>query len=264
MWRQYLESLTHDENCFVTLTYSPENLPGAGNLEPGHVSLWLKRLRWVLSPVRIRYFLAGEYGDETFRPHYHLSLFGVSGDTVVTSPSGPDSVANLIARTWAKGNVHVAEFNELTAQYIAGYVTKKMNQKDDPRLQGRVPEFARMSRRPGIGANAMGTIAAAWLKSKANGSPPTFLTLGRRKIMLGRYMLKKLREACGLTPDQIDELKSEVSYESSLEMQALLLRQLSATPLAPVTAKTLYFDETNQKVLQVESRHRIYKKRSTL
>lgn len=231
---------------------------------PEHVSLWLKRFRWLLAPVRVRFFLAGEYGDETFRPHYHLSLFGVSGDTLVPTPSGPERVSDIICSSWAKGNVHVAEFNELTAQYIAGYVTKKMTQKDDPRLLGRPPEFARMSRRPGIGANAMQTIADTWRKSNLPGSPPTYLQIGRRKINLGRFMLQKLREACGLSPEEINEIKSEVTYEQSLQMQALLLRELQTAPRAPTTAKTLHYDQNKQKVIQIETKHRIFKKRSTL
>lgn len=36
----------------------------------------MKRLRKYLEPVKVRFFACGEYGDNTYRPHYHLILFG--------------------------------------------------------------------------------------------------------------------------------------------------------------------------------------------
>lgn len=257
-WRQYFESLCHQENCFVTLTYDDGNLPAGGNLQPDHVQLWLKRFRKALSPTRIRFFLVGEYGDLSLRPHYHLSVFGVSGDTILDGGQGADTVAGIIARTWAKGIVHVAEFNETTAQYVCGYVVKKMTSADDPRLKGRHPEFARMSRRPGLAADAMKVVAKSLLAQK--GPLPDHLLVGKRKVLLGRYVLQKLREAVGLSPDQISELKSLVSYENSLEMSAVLTDRLRDAPLSPVTSTTLYYEQTSQKVIQIETRSRIYRK----
>lgn len=257
-WRQYFESLCHQENCFVTLTYDDGNLPAGGNLQPDHVQLWLKRFRKALSPTRIRFFLVGEYGDLSLRPHYHLSVFGVSGDTLLDGGQGADTVSGIIARTWAKGIVHVAEFNETTAQYVCGYVVKKMTSADDPRLKGRHPEFARMSRRPGLAADAMKVVAKSLLAQK--GPLPDHLLVGKRKVLLGRYVLQKLREAVGLSPGQISELKSLVSYENSLEMSAVLTDRLRDAPLSPVTSTTLYYEQTSQKVIQIETRSRIYRK----
>lgn len=264
MWRQYLESLSHDENCFVTLTYSPEHLPAGGNLEPLHVQLWLKKLRKALHPIRIRYFLVGEYGDESERAHYHLSLFGVSGNTLVPRASGPTTLPNLIASTWSYGLIHVGEFNELTAQYVAGYVTKKMTREGDPRLNGRVPEFARMSLRPGIGADAMAIVANTFQAARLNEPLPTSLKIGRRTINLGRFLLSKLRIAAGLTPEQIQALKSEVALENSINLQALLQDAITASPRQALTVTDVYLQEVKQKILQVEARHNIYKKRSSL
>lgn len=264
MWRQYLESLTHDESCFITLTYRPENLPAGGNLEPLHLQLWLKKLRKRLSPLRVRFFAVGEYGDETERAHYHLSLFGVSGNTVVPSSSGPVLFPQVVADSWSHGLIHVGEFNELTAQYVAGYVTKKMTREGDPRLNGRVPEFARMSLRPGIGADAMAIVANTFQAARLNEPLPTSLKIGRRTINLGRFLLSKLRIAAGLTPEQIQALKSEVALENSINLQALLQDAITASPRQALTVTDVYLQEVKQKILQVEARHNIYKKRSTL
>ena len=146
--RQVLESLTHTSNAFVTLTYNQENLPEDGSLVPRHLQLFFKRLRKNLDPIRVRFFSVGEYGDTSYRPHYHASLFGLGLQH-----------SQVIEKSWPHGFVQVAEFNYYTAQYTCGYVVKKMTKPDDTRLNGRYPEFARMSNRPGIGADAMEVIA---------------------------------------------------------------------------------------------------------
>ena len=79
-----LESQVHADNCFVTLTYDDEHLPRPHrpghwmpSLSPYHVTNFIKRLRRHYE-IPIRYFLAGEYGNDSQRPHYHLALFGLS------------------------------------------------------------------------------------------------------------------------------------------------------------------------------------------
>ena len=79
-FRLELEASLHEHNSFVTLTYADQFLPEDGSVNPRHTQLWLKRLRKVLDPRKVRFFLCGEYGDQTFRPHYHACLFGVGLD----------------------------------------------------------------------------------------------------------------------------------------------------------------------------------------
>lgn len=64
---------------FVTLTYNNWSLPEKG-LDSKHVQLFMKRLRINLNrylnyDVNLRFFLCGEYGSRTKRPHYHLLLW---------------------------------------------------------------------------------------------------------------------------------------------------------------------------------------------
>ncbi len=143
--RQVLESFMHDESVFVTLTYDEEHVHPDGHLVPDHVTRWLKRFRKAIYPLKVRYFLCGEYGDTSWRPHYHLSLFGVGR-----------WCEELIEETWPYGFVQVGDFNEQTAQYVAGYVVKKLTNEDHHALDGRPPEYARQSRRPGLDADAYG------------------------------------------------------------------------------------------------------------
>ena len=110
--------------------------------------------------LRLRYYLVGEYGDTTERPHYHICLFGYPpcayGQTRLFKNERPCCAwCSGLQDTWSQGNVFSAELNELSIQYCAGYVTKKMTSHEDIRLNGRHPEFARMSNRPGIGVPAL-------------------------------------------------------------------------------------------------------------
>lgn len=260
MWRQVLESFTHKENCFVTLTYDDDHLPAGGHLEPRSVQLWLKRARKELYPRRFRYFLVGEYGDVSRRPHYHLSLFGVS--SLSRNADTGEYFERSAARTWGKGFVQVAEFNELTAQYVAGYVVKKMTHANDPRLLGLSPEFARMSRRPGLGATAMGTISKALLDaglSWETGDIPHELRIGGKRIPLGRYLLGKLRKEVGFTDEYTKEVRDRASYERSVDMLGVFASKEGAASF-----REAYSTEIAQRLLDIEARSLIYSKRSKL
>lgn len=272
MWRQYLESITHDENCFVTLTYASKWLPSSGDLEPEVLRLAIGRVRAAIAPIKIRFFAVGEYGGQSLRPHYHLSLFGVSGDTILHSYGRPRFFRDIMFDCWGRSELQgymCAEFNELTAQYVSGYVTKKYTDLLDSRLEGKVPEFARMSRRPGIGRAAMGIVAESLIASGFGralvediGDVPRSLKIGRRSIPLGRYLLSALRESVGFTEAQIKEIKSRATYESQTEMSALLEASLNSQELG--SAKQIYLEGVKQKILQTETRNRIWRKNETL
>jgi len=148
----------------VTLTYAPEKLPTNGSLVPRDLQLFLKRARsdW---GARFSYYAAGEYGDQTERPHYHLALFGLpllDRDFHTTRNQAPVYRSDQLEGWWKNG---LCEFTGLTyaaARYVAAYVRKKVRQRDNPEHYTRVDpatgelvelerEFGRMSRRPAIG-----------------------------------------------------------------------------------------------------------------
>jgi len=263
-WRQYLESLCHDQSTFVTLTYSSEHLPENGSLQPRDLQLWLKRVRFELLPLRVRYFAVGEYGEEKDRPHYHISLFGVRWNALAVRSRNAFDPRKCILKTWGFGGAFVTEFNETTAQYISGYVVKKLTRPDDERLlPGQLPEFARMSLRPAIGKEAMRIVAESLSRSGLldeldGGDVPRQLKLGKRSIPLGRFLLKALREAVGFTPEYIEQVKAKGSYDQSVEMSALLLAAIETSPLS--TARTAYLESVHQKILQTEARAALFKK----
>lgn len=266
--RILLESLCHHSNSFLTLTYDEEHLPIDGSLIPRHTQLWLKRFREVIKPVKFRYFLVGEYGDLSQRPHYHAALFGV----------GPEQ-QDIVRETWGMGHVFLGDLTLQSAQYIAGYVTKKMTSKSDSRLNGRHPEFSRMSLRPGIGATAVPSISSSILDSLHGckllsdlGDVPTSLNHGTRSLPLGRYLRQKLREEIGYEKDteyQKIRKSDERFIKESSEMLLMYSTWLKAEKIKDSWPAFYEFKEVlknseAQKVLNMESRFKIYNQKGVL
>lgn len=207
-----LESLCHGDNTFVTLTYSDDKLPmvrDLATLEPKHLQDFLKRLRKAVEPKRLRFFAVGEYGDESFRPHYHLALFGYPNCQFGLSRYDRFHMdcctpCDLLRDVWGLGHIKLGALNTSSAQYVAGYVTKKMGHTRDARLNGRWPEFARMSIRPGLGVGALPEIADQILALnlvERIGDVPSAMRHGKRLMPLGRYLRRKLREQVGMAPE---------------------------------------------------------------
>lgn len=149
------EAEEHEHNCMVTLTYDDKYLPENGSLCPEHVQKWLKRLRKSFPDKKIRFFLAGEYGDRMSRPHYHVLLFGLDFASEISYNQHDDRPKVIeLESTWRLGHVHVAPLTIETASYVARYCLKKQT---DPKKYFASTgcelhsEFTRMSRRPGIG-----------------------------------------------------------------------------------------------------------------
>lgn len=211
--RIQLEALCHDRSSFVTLTYSPEHLPSDDSLQPSDLQLFIKRLRRALEPRRIRFFAVGEYGERNSRPHYHLALFGVDRDDEA-----------ILHSTWAKGFVDVGDIQQESASYIAGYVTKKLTDSSDDRLNGRYPEFARMSLRPGIGATAIEEIMKVVYSSHGSkdvavrGDVPDQIILMGKKVPLGRYLRQQLRDAYGISKKTPEAVLAALQLSSPLLM----------------------------------------------
>lgn len=168
--RCLLEATQHDKVCFITLTYNDDNLPPSnGKHYEGHeihtlrkrdFQLFMKRLRGLqkYDGVKIRFFSCGEYGESSYRPHYHAILFGIdfSDDRVFLKKSF-DGHNYYISRTlqsvWPYGFSMVCDFSWQCAAYVARYVVKKRKGKDSDFYEhfDIEPEFTLMSRRPGIG-----------------------------------------------------------------------------------------------------------------
>jgi len=147
--RIYHESLVHDFTTVATLTYSED--PYSLNLEDP--TNFLKRLRKKIG--RISYYYVGEYGDHYSRPHYHFILFGAAfPDRKYLKKTDKDVrlyTSELLESVWGKGFCPISDFEPRAAYYVTSYFQKKLTGSLSSVYNGRMPEFARMSRRPAIG-----------------------------------------------------------------------------------------------------------------
>ena len=160
------ESKMHERSCFVTLTYSDDNLPKFGSLNYDDVTLFIKKLRSFLDYANkkpISYFYVGEYGTNFSRPHYHLCLFGTdfSDDIVykgkknkleISSKSGDHSYykSSFATDLWSSGFVDIGTLNFQMAMYVSKYVTKSLRSNEYYAIE---PEVARMSKRNILGTS---------------------------------------------------------------------------------------------------------------
>ena len=75
--RLYHELQFHNgEGLFITLTYDEDKIPKDHGLHHEHVQRFVKEVRRKFKGKKIVYFVCGEYGTSTSRPHYHLITFG--------------------------------------------------------------------------------------------------------------------------------------------------------------------------------------------
>jgi ferredoxin-thioredoxin reductase catalytic subunit len=194
------EAQMHEENCFITLTYNNDNLPEDGSISKDVLQRFFKRLREKISPKLIRYYACGEYGSKSSRPHYHALIFGYQFPDLelhhVHSPTSNrftnSAVANKIYTSeilqdlWKFGFSTVGEVSMQSAGYVCRYIRKKIGgEMAIDHYKGREPEFALMSRRPGLGAT--------WFeKYYTDVFPKDFVTHEGKKYPIPRYYTNKL------------------------------------------------------------------------
>ena len=161
--RMIIELNDNEKAVFVTLTYNNANLPisefGSPTLSVRDVQLFFKRLRKHFKGVRIRYYIAGEYGSKTFRPHYHAIIYGIGLDSFYdirmfgyNELKDPYYTSQTLENIWSYGFVMLSGVTYKTCAYVARYVTKKQGFNDDFIVEsGSLPSFNLSSRKPGIG-----------------------------------------------------------------------------------------------------------------
>lgn len=175
MWsvRCVCEAKEHKENYFLTLTIDDDHVEdtlgniGAENLEYvptvriDDISVFMKALRQ--SQQReyeikgCRFLSCSEYGSQTFRPHYHMILFGAHIPDL--KPYAKSSgywlyTSEYLDKIWKKGEIFIGEVTADSSAYVAKYATKNTDEYRDlcKKLRVEKPSL-RMSRNPGIGAH---------------------------------------------------------------------------------------------------------------
>lgn len=173
--RCLMELEYHSESWFITLTYDDDHVPWSECTHPEtgeiihHQTLrkkdfqdFMKRLRKNYAEKfpeaeKLRFYACGEYGSNTFRPHFHAIIYGLHLDDLVfygRNAQG-DILYNsrFISECWHnQGYAVIGQVTWESCAYVARYIMKKLKgeQAEFYELNNISPEFTLMSRRPGI------------------------------------------------------------------------------------------------------------------
>lgn len=200
------ESRLHVNKKFVTLTYANPHLTwkhGNPQLVKSDLQKWFKRVR--KTGVKIRYFAVGEYGSHTYRPHYHILLFGDVADKV-------------LQKAWPFGHVHIGQVTQESVMYCLGYIITSKNWRMST---DRVKPFSIMSRKPGLGANYLSKAMIQWHRSDRK----NYVVLNGVKRHLPRYYKTKIFSKIDLVRiavrDQKELFKRQVKWLRSESIRVL-------------------------------------------
>lgn len=207
--RCYHETKMHKRSCFLTLTYSDEELQKNGwGLHRRHLKNFRKRFKHYLKNTNqkdVLFFACGEYSPQKKRPHYHMIIFGYwppdkkyyrknkRGDKLYTSKT--------LDEIWGHGFVNFGTANEKTAGYVARYLVKKQyignNRSETKKVyqwMNLEEEFLSMTTQPPIGKSF-------WTKYRSEGKfKHDFMIINGRKHKPPRFY------------DKLEEQESEKAF----------------------------------------------------
>lgn len=253
--RCMLELKYHDSAYFLTLTYSDQEAPRVFYTDPDtgealtalslrkrDFTLFMKNLRRHFPNDQLRFYMCGEYGSDTFRPHYHAIIFGLHLDDLEVykrTETGLLYNSEKVNRCWIRvdengnkfrrGFVVIGEVNWETCAYVARYTAKKsMTVGDEFWSEFNLEKpFVNMSRRPGIGLSAM------YNDFEFFNSSELYFTKGDKlaKVSIPRYFYRKLEEE---NPELAEELRQKRKLRGNVYTFSVL--QHSRTEYSKIVA----------------------------
>lgn len=193
---------------FLTFTVAPEHRNATKSLEKKKFLRWLETSQAAIGTFR--YYAVGEYGDESFREHYHLAIF----------PEHPAQVPAIKTR-WKKGYVSASPLTHARARYLAHYTGKKLTKSRDPRLKpGQEPEFRSSSRNPPLGNAFCEAVIKKYSSGQAQielvkrGDINRSFRIDNKIYPIGDWALKKIRTALGIPLTHKGRCAQNPNYES--------------------------------------------------
>lgn len=187
-------------SSMVTLTYHDDCRPVFG-LSKREYKLFLKRLRKQTDKffpgVKYKYVGCGEYGDDTYRPHYHFIFFGL--------PQSAE-LRKCLSTAWPYGMIDVGPLLPGGIRYVCNYVAGGYNSSVKKDVQQTYQDL-------GIGApfcsHSLG-IGSDWLSHCASNATSKCHYKSRgRELAFPTYYSRKY----GLTIDTTD--MEEYNYVES-------------------------------------------------
>ncbi|AXL15553.1 replication initiator protein [Microviridae sp.] len=142
------EASLHENNVFLTLTYDQNNIPNFGNLIYRDFQLFIKRLRKKYPREKgdeISYFVAGEYGEKTLRPHYHAIIFNFdfSDKKFLKKSFSKENyyTSEICSNLWNnQGHIIIGSVTFQSAGYVARYISKKQGMNQDHSFYDQKPD----------------------------------------------------------------------------------------------------------------------------
>lgn len=189
--RSLMTRLVSKQAYFYTLTYDDTNIPknneGLITLDKQDLQNHVKRLR-DKSGLDFRFYNVGEYGDNTFRAHYHSAIFCKDNINML-------DLHTYLKRSWVKGFVQIYNLDLGLTRYIIRYVINR-NPKVDKLCYhySMTPPFALMSRNPALGLDYVYSRTSQQITAMIQDNSISI----DKKYRLPVYIAQKLRD---LQPD---------------------------------------------------------------
>jgi hypothetical protein len=145
--------------------------------------------------------MAGEYGEQHARPHYHACIFGYDfPDKKLWQRTSAGSMLYRSAELetlWPFGHSSIGDVTFESAAYVARYIMKKQTGKDAKSHYKRIhpetgeyldltPEFNKMSLKPGIGCDF-------YKKYTSDIYPQDYVILRGKKVKPPKYYDKQYK-----------------------------------------------------------------------
>lgn len=240
--RIMLEGMLNEHILFVTLTYKDDFLPisafhprtgefwghPSGTLDIGGFERFIKRLRkrMITNNYKLRYFACGEYGDQNWRPHYHLIIFGLPfKDKNLIYDSWHDPETGQLMCNPDRIDVQIPKKQSDVAGYCTGYIMKNLTRAKTShqvsQLVCRCPEFVSSSR--GIGLPFVDHLVKSIGSSSGkayiefSGDIPRQFIIDGKKWPIDSFMRGKILEKLGIT----EQVKANALAKYQADMQIL-------------------------------------------
>lgn len=243
--RQWAVRIMHEaqaspENCFITLTYDDKHIPMDGSLVYRDFQYFMRKLRKLIAPRKVRFFMCGEYGSKLGRPHFHACLFSYRFKDGVVHSSGssgfPVFVSKELSSLWDKGFSSFGELSFESAAYVARYVMKKQTGDGEDKYYSvfdvttgeifpKLKEFCHMSLKPGIGSE--------WFNKFHKDIADGVVVCNGVEAAAPKYYMRRIKK---LEPDRYADVVQH-RFERSLEHQAVVDR---SPPRLSVRAKVAF------------------------
>lgn len=197
-------------------------------LEKSHLQNFFKRLRnphYETQTEKIKYYAVGEYGSNTYPPHYHAIVYNLDlrhllppneFKAIKRGIHSLDGKTHYKTDLWPCGTLTIGLLSAASAAYTLKYISKDaiipMHRNDD-----RLKEFSVMSKHLGIGY--LSTPIIKWHREDLLGRMYCNLK-GGLKIPMPRYYANKL-----YTIFEREDIVSFLEFQEDKRLSTLSVKQ---------------------------------------